>query len=115
LAGCLFAAASEQPFIATMMIGWPLAFRSFEKSPTRHSGRGPSVRTEFFSKVLDVPMFGLFIFAAAPAPHGGVDAVARDVSGGRRHQGDLVAGRPMTDEEAGPVTWGVWMHMKERS
>jgi hypothetical protein len=91
-----------------MMIGWPLAFRSFEKSPTRHSGRGPSVRTEFFSKVLDVPMFGLFIFAAAPAPHGGVDAVARD-------QCDLVAGRPMTDEEAGPVTWGVWMHMKERS
>ena len=23
-----------------------------------------------------------------------------------------VAGRPMTDEEAGPVTWGVWMRKK---
>ena len=22
------------------------------------------------------------------------------------------AGRPMTDEEAGPITWGVWMHKK---
>jgi len=22
------------------------------------------------------------------------------------------AGRPLTDEEAGPVTWGVWMHKK---
>jgi uncharacterized damage-inducible protein DinB len=26
-----------------------------------------------------------------------------------------VAGRPMTDEEAGPITWGVWMRKKERS
>ena len=24
-----------------------------------------------------------------------------------------VAGRPMTDEEAGPVTWGVWMRKKQ--
>jgi uncharacterized damage-inducible protein DinB len=23
-----------------------------------------------------------------------------------------VAGRPLTDEEAGPLTWGVWMHKK---
>ncbi|PYU83805.1 MAG: hypothetical protein DMG51_11565 [Acidobacteria bacterium] len=23
-----------------------------------------------------------------------------------------VAGRPLTDEEAGPVTWGVWMRKK---
>jgi hypothetical protein len=23
-----------------------------------------------------------------------------------------MAGRPMTDEEAGPVTWGIWMHKK---
>jgi uncharacterized damage-inducible protein DinB len=25
-----------------------------------------------------------------------------------------VAGRPMTDQEAGPVTWGVWMRKKRR-
>jgi uncharacterized damage-inducible protein DinB len=33
------------------------------------------------------------------------------------HQGQIklalkVAGRPMSDEEAGPVTWGVWMRKK---
>jgi uncharacterized damage-inducible protein DinB len=26
-----------------------------------------------------------------------------------------VAGRPMTDEEAGPITWGVWMNKTDRS
>jgi uncharacterized damage-inducible protein DinB len=26
-----------------------------------------------------------------------------------------VAGRPMTNEEAGPITWGIWMRKKERS